>query len=207
MAGSRRWSLVAFALLAACTQRPAEPALAPQPAPAAAPAPAPVVPPEAAPAPAAAPTPSPAASPSPAAPPAAKAAPVTAPSSPPAATPAPGAPPTPAPASTAGKATVPAGPLPSLAANGHAAVGAAKCKPCHKTQHDSWSAGPHPAVSLDCEGCHGNGADYKAGAVMKDPAGAKAAGLKLPDLAFCRRCHGGGATAALLPKAHAHKAK
>jgi len=218
MSGSRWWSLVLVSALAGCAQRPADP---PPPPPASAPAPAPAEP---SPPPAAAPAATPAvpttpeASAMPPAKPAQAAAPSPAPVVPqvpaakpsaPAATPAPEAPaaPAPAPAATApSKATVPAGPLPSLAANGHAATGGAKCKPCHRTQHDSWSAGPHRGIALDCEACHGNGADYKAGSVMKDAAAAKAAGLKVPDLAFCRKCHAGAAPA-LLAKAHAHKAK
>jgi hypothetical protein len=88
----------------------------------------------------------------------------------------------------------------------HAAVGAAKCKMCHKVQFESWSASPHAAAKLDCEGCHGNGADYLKASVMRDRPAAVAAGLVLQDVAACRKCHP-GADASLLPKAHAHKAK
>jgi hypothetical protein len=42
---------------------------------------------------------------------------------------------------------------------------------------------------------------------MKDAAAARAAGLVMPGLDLCRKCHGAKADAALLPKAHAHKAK
>ncbi len=103
----------------------------------------------------------------------------------------------------------PAAPVeaPSLAKNGHAAVGPDKCRMCHRIQHDSWSAGTHSKKGLDCEACHGNGADYKAMPVMKNPAAAKAAGLVTPDLGFCRKCHGAKADAALVAKVHAHKAK
>lgn len=96
--------------------------------------------------------------------------------------------------------------MPSLANNGHTAAGAGACRMCHRVQHESWSASAHAKKGLDCEACHGNGADYKTMAVMKNPATAKAAGLILPTLDFCRRCHGAKADAALLPRAHAHKA-
>jgi DnaJ-class molecular chaperone len=96
--------------------------------------------------------------------------------------------------------------MPSLANNGHAAVSADKCKMCHRLQFDSWSVTAHAKKGLDCEACHGNGADYKAMATMKNLAAAKAAGLILPTLDFCRKCHGAKADASLLPRAHAHKA-
>jgi hypothetical protein len=96
--------------------------------------------------------------------------------------------------------------MPSLANNGHTAVGASACRMCHRLQHDSWSATAHAKKGLDCEACHGNGADYKAMSVMKNLTAAKAAGLVLPTLDFCRKCHGAKADAALLPRAHAHKA-
>jgi hypothetical protein len=95
----------------------------------------------------------------------------------------------------------------SVAQNGHAAVGADKCRMCHRIQHDSWSASAHAKQGLDCEACHGNGADYKAMPVMKDLAAAKAAGLVLPTLDFCRKCHGAKADAARFAQVHAHKAK
>ncbi|WP_257306356.1 hypothetical protein [Geothrix campi] len=41
---------------------------------------------------------------------------------------------------------------------------------------------------------------------MKNPVAAKAAGLVLPTLDFCRKCHGAKADASILPRAHAHKA-
>jgi len=97
--------------------------------------------------------------------------------------------------------------MPSLASNGHAAVGADQCKMCHRVQHASWAASVHAKKGLDCEGCHGNGADYKAMGVMKNPSAARAAGLVVPGVEFCRKCHGAKAEAALLPRAHAHKTK
>jgi nitrate reductase cytochrome c-type subunit len=96
--------------------------------------------------------------------------------------------------------------MPTLAGNGHAAIGADKCRMCHRVQHDSWAASAHAKKGLDCEACHGNGADYKALAVMKNPTAAKAAGLVTPGADFCRKCHGAKADAAFLAKAHAHKA-
>ena len=96
-------------------------------------------------------------------------------------------------------------PMPTLAANGHAPLGADKCRMCHRLQHDSWSATAHAKKGLDCEACHGNGADYKAMSVMKNLAAAKAAGLVVPTLEFCRKCHGAKADAAMLRRAHAHK--
>lgn len=110
--------------------------------------------------------------------------------------------PAPAPAPTV-PATAPAA---AAATTAHAAVGAAKCKMCHRVQFESWSASQHAAKGLDCEGCHGNGADYMKPSVMRDRAAAVAAGLVVQDVAACRKCHP-GADASLLPKAHAHKAK
>jgi hypothetical protein len=88
----------------------------------------------------------------------------------------------------------------------HAKVGDAKCKMCHKLQHQSWAASPHAAKALDCEGCHGNGGDYWPAAVMRDRAKATAAGLVAPTLGSCTKCHP-KADAALFAKVHAHKAK
>jgi hypothetical protein len=88
----------------------------------------------------------------------------------------------------------------------HAKVGDAKCKMCHRVQHQSWAASPHAGKGLDCEGCHGNGGDYWPASVMRDRAKGTAAGLVLPDLASCKKCHA-KADAALLPRAHAHKAR
>ena len=86
----------------------------------------------------------------------------------------------------------------------HAKVGATKCKMCHRAQYTSWAESPHKEEGLDCEGCHGNGADYKSRSVMKDRAAAVKAGLILPGVSMCKKCHA-DATPALLPKAHAHK--
>jgi hypothetical protein len=42
---------------------------------------------------------------------------------------------------------------------------------------------------------------------MRDRAKAVAAGLVMPDLSACRRCHGAKADAALQARVHAHKAR
>jgi len=82
--------------------------------------------------------------------------------------------------------------LPAAAAD-HAAVGVAKCKMCHKVEFDSWAKSKHAAAkpAVECETCHGNGADYMKMSVMKDPAAAKAAGLiAKPEKASCTaKCH------------------
>ena len=100
-------------------------------------------------------------------------------------------------------------------------IGAGKCKPCHKTEYDSWVAnathaksmenakastnpkwdatcvGCHAtnknemAIGVECESCHGAGSDYKTIAVMKDRAKAVAAGLVIPDQKTCDGCHDG----------------
>jgi outer membrane biosynthesis protein TonB len=90
-------------------------------------------------------------------------------------------------------------------ATAHAKVGPDKCKMCHRLQHQSWAASPHPTKGLDCEGCHGNGGDYWPASVMRDRAKATAAGLVKPTLATCAKCHA-KADAALFARVHAHKA-
>jgi len=90
------------------------------------------------------------------------------------------------------------------------AVGAEKCKMCHKVQFDSWMTTKHATndPKVDCEACHGPGSDYKAMPVMKDPAKAKAAGLiAKPDKAACIKCHKDKWKDDMMAKAHAHKAK
>ena len=80
-----------------------------------------------------------------------------------------------------------------LSAAEHKAIGAAKCKMCHKVEYDSWAKSKHAAADpkVECETCHGNGGDYWKMSVMKDPAKAKAAGLiAKPDKASCiAKCH------------------
>ncbi len=86
-------------------------------------------------------------------------------------------------------------------------VGTASCKMCHRVQVASWTETAHGKRTppLDCEGCHGLGSEYKAITVMKDPAKAKAAGLVMPDAAFCATCHKRNWNDGMLKKAHAHK--
>lgn len=85
-------------------------------------------------------------------------------------------------------------------------VGAEACGDCHDVQFESWTDGAHAKRTppLDCEDCHGPGSEYKSKAVMKDPAKAKAAGLVMPDKAFCAKCHTKGVDDAFMGKAHAH---
>ncbi len=52
-------------------------------------------------------------------------------------------------------------------------------------------------TGVQCEACHGAGADYKTMAIMKDPAKAKEAGLMMPDAKTCQGCHNDKAPAAL----------
>ncbi len=127
------------------------------------------------------------------------------PSTPPAPTAKPTSTPT-ATATTTATTTATETATPAAPAHAHAKVGPDKCKPCHRVEHQSWAASAHASKGLDCEGCHGDGADYRAAAVMRDPAKAAAAGLVKPKVVSCRRCHA-DATAALLPRAHAHKAR
>ena len=86
-------------------------------------------------------------------------------------------------------------------------VGAEACGECHEVQFDSWASSGHAARTpmLDCEDCHGPGSEYKPMSVMKDPAKARAAGLVLPDKAFCTQCHKKGVDDAFMKKAHAHE--
>ncbi len=100
--------------------------------------------------------------------------------------------------------------VPASAAD-HAAVGAPKCKMCHKVQFESWAKSKHALAEkpADCEACHGNGADYMKLSVMKDPAKAEAAGLiAKPDKASCLKCHKPDEIKDdMLAKVHDHKAK
>ncbi|MBI5365446.1 MAG: cytochrome C554 [Planctomycetes bacterium] len=42
---------------------------------------------------------------------------------------------------------------------------------------------------VQCEACHGPGADYQKKEIMKDVEKAKAAGMTLPDEKVCTKCH------------------
>jgi hypothetical protein len=99
-----------------------------------------------------------------------------------------------------------------LFAGEHAAVGAEKCaKMCHKVQFTSWQESKHAKAekAVDCEACHGNGADYMKMSIMKDVAKAKEAGLVMPTMEACTaKCHKAGEiTKEQFAKVHAHKAK
>ncbi|MEE4273850.1 MAG: multiheme c-type cytochrome [Thermoanaerobaculales bacterium] len=103
-------------------------------------------------------------------------------------------------------------------AGDHAYVGAEKCKMCHKVQYGSWVETTHakstevakastdPAfedkclgchatnsdealAGVQCEACHGAGADFKKMSIMKDRDAAVANGLVIPTQATCDGCH------------------
>ena len=86
-------------------------------------------------------------------------------------------------------------------------VGSDECGNCHDVQFTSWSEGPHAARKppLDCESCHGAGSEYEKKAIMKDPDKARAAGMVMPDKAFCGNCHKKGVNDELMKKVHAHE--
>ena len=108
----------------------------------------------------------------------------------------------------------------TVMAQEHAYVGADKCKMCHKVQFASWQetthakATEHAKASTDrayeasclechatnsdeamagvqCEACHGPGADYRKMSIMKDKEAAIANGLLIPTQATCDGCHTG----------------
>lgn len=150
------------------------------------------------------------AAPAPAAQPLAAAPAAVAPAAPPAPTPAPAPKPVapePVPAATAD--IVDPGGVIAVAATkpGLTRIGSEACGDCHDVQYTSWSEGGHAARKppLDCEGCHGPGSEYKPKAIMKDPEKARAAGLVMPDKAFCGKCHKRGVTDDLMKKVHAHE--
>ena len=154
---------------------------------------------------------------SPATPPAASLAAATSTTTPKAAAPAPVATAAPAPAAAPSPAPAPAATTSSIADPGGTVavaatkpgltrIGAEACGDCHDVQFESWAGGAHAKRNppLDCEHCHGPGSEYKSKAVMKDPAKAEAAGLVMPDKAFCAKCHKKGVDDAFMEKAHAH---
>ena len=106
----------------------------------------------------------------------------------------------------------------NVSAGDHAYVGAEKCKMCHKVQYNSWLETSHakalddakgstdPAfeakcldchatnsdeslAGVQCEACHGAGADFKKMSIMKDRDTAVANGLQVPTQATCDGCH------------------
>ena len=105
-------------------------------------------------------------------------------------------------------------------AGDHAYVGASKCKMCHKVQYTSWEGTTHAKATdvakaskdrkfdkgclkchatngddalpgVQCEACHGPGADYKKMSVMKDHEKSVANGLNIPSQETCNGCHTG----------------
>jgi len=108
----------------------------------------------------------------------------------------------------------------SAFAGDHEYVGAAKCKMCHKVQYASWEGTKHAKATetakagadrewsadcakchatnasedlpgVQCEACHGPGADFKKMSIMKDRDAAIANGLVVPTQATCDGCHTG----------------
>ncbi len=108
----------------------------------------------------------------------------------------------------------------SAMAQDHAYVGADKCKMCHKVQYASWQETTHAKATDDakastdrafeasclkchatnsdeamagvqCEACHGAGADFRKMSIMKDKEAAVANGLLIPTQATCDGCHTG----------------
>lgn len=109
----------------------------------------------------------------------------------------------------------------SAQAGDHAYVGAKKCKMCHKVEFTSWQATKHAKATdtakagaegrsfepsclkchatnadenlpgVQCEACHGPGANYKKMSVMKDMEKAMANGLLIATQATCDGCHDG----------------
>jgi hypothetical protein len=85
-------------------------------------------------------------------------------------------------------------------------IGSDACGECHEVQFTSWSEGSHASRTppLDCESCHGPGSEYKRMSVMQDPEKSRAAGLVIPDRAFCSQCHKTGLNDDLMKQVHAH---
>ena len=108
----------------------------------------------------------------------------------------------------------------SAYAGDHEYVGAAKCKMCHKVQYASWEGTKHAKATdtakagtdrewsadcakchatnsseelagVQCEACHGAGADFKKMSIMKDLEAAVSNGLVIPTQAVCDSCHTG----------------
>ena len=147
-----------------------------------------------------APTPEPATEPTPAAMPKPEPTPVATPTSTP--TPAPMPAPVPAPIAEPG-----VGVEVAATKEGLTRIGDAKCKMCHKIQHASWAESSHAALDpvLDCESCHGPGSEYKKMSIMKDREQALAAGMVMPEAAFCKNCHTDDWDDDLLAASHEHK--
>ncbi|GEM_PF-128455 len=70
---------------------------------------------------------------------------------------------------------------------------APECLKCHVTAYGAAAEflGPKfdPKDGVQCEACHGPGADYWKKEVMKDKEKARSLGLVVPDEALCKTCH------------------
>jgi nitrate/TMAO reductase-like tetraheme cytochrome c subunit len=66
----------------------------------------------------------------------------------------------------------------------------ARCLACHGT--GDAPAGATFALEVGCEACHGAGADYATDDIMRDPALARALGMR--DTVTCVSCHRGTGT-------------
>lgn len=70
---------------------------------------------------------------------------------------------------------------------------AEECLRCHTTgaglTDENFEEGFDPTQGVQCESCHGAGADYAPMAVMRDHEQAVANGLVVPDEALCQTCH------------------
>jgi hypothetical protein len=70
---------------------------------------------------------------------------------------------------------------------------AAECLRCHTTAYgvaaEYLGSSFDPTKGVQCESCHGPGADYSPAPVMRDHDAAVAAGLLEPNEALCVTCH------------------
>ena len=66
-----------------------------------------------------------------------------------------------------------------------------KCLACHTTGYGKETeAAPEALHGVQCEACHGPGAEYKSKKVMEDKKAAQAAGLLIPNAKTCTdNCH------------------
>ena len=104
-----------------------------------------------------------------------------------------------------------------LGLNETAFIGAERCKLCHRSTYVSWrstahaqataslgvespspsclrchTTGPAALPGVQCESCHGAGANYWPAEIMIDPDKVRDAGLVEPNERTCRVCHGSG---------------
>ncbi|MDP3640136.1 MAG: multiheme c-type cytochrome [Nanoarchaeota archaeon] len=68
-----------------------------------------------------------------------------------------------------------------------------ECLRCHQTAYnvssDNLRESFNPTRGVQCESCHGPGADYSSMRIMSDRDQAIANGLLIPDEQTCRNCH------------------